>query len=156
MPTFGMSQSTGSQLRKARQSGRTMLSRLSARGRHSRYYLSILHLSYRNTVGISKKKKKKKNYFYILEGTTTPVVLSTSLISAAGTRSNIQRTSSSMSIGRMNKSRNNRPMSSSSSLIKSSTHQGSLSNLTLCLPRDYDVIVYRAQGGGSTSEFIQV
>ncbi|KZR95495.1 Uncharacterized protein APZ42_010760, partial [Daphnia magna] len=42
--------------------------------------------------------------------------------------------------------------SSTSSLIRFSTYPG---NFTLCLPRDYDVIVYRAQGGGSTSEFIQ-
>jgi hypothetical protein len=58
--------------------------------------------------------------------------------------------------GRTSKSPSGRPSlspPSSSALIKSSTHHG---NFSLCLPRDYDVIVYRAQGGGSTSEFIQV
>ncbi|XP_046656357.1 protein kinase C-binding protein NELL1-like [Daphnia pulicaria] len=91
----------------------------------------------------------------IQEGPMTPL-LSSSPVSAAGTRSNIQRTSSMAgSGGRTSKSPSGRPSlspPSSSALIKSSTHHG---NFSLCLPRDYDVIVYRAQGGGSTSEFIQ-
>ena len=89
-------------------------------------------------------------------GPVTPLLSSSPI---TGTRSNIQGTSGmSGSVGRMNKtpsSSSNRPMSppSSSSLIKSSTHHG---NFTLCLPREYDVVVYRAQGGGNASEFIQV
>ena len=74
-----------------------------------------------------------------------------------GTRSNIQGTagSSSSSSRTRTPGRNLlQPPPSSSSLIKSSTHQHA--NFSLCLPSDYDVIVYRAQGGGNASEFIQV
>ena len=43
--------------------------------------------------------------------------------------------------------------SSSSGKSSSSRHSGALS---LCLPSDHDVMVYRAQGGGNASEYIQV
>lgn len=84
---------------------------------------------------------------YLKEGPMTPLS-STSPIS--GMRSNIQRTSSAATSSSRIKTPS-RPMSSS--LIKSSSHHG---NYTLCLPREYEVVVYRAQGGGTTSEFIQV
>ncbi|XP_057381036.1 von Willebrand factor C and EGF domain-containing protein-like isoform X1 [Daphnia carinata] len=85
-------------------------------------------------------------------GPVTPLLPSSPI---TGTRSNIQDTSRIVSSSSSSKIRTpTRPLlaPSSSSLIRSSTYHG---NFTLCLPRDYDVIVYRAQGGGSTSEFIQ-
>ncbi|XP_046453734.1 uncharacterized protein LOC124201617 isoform X1 [Daphnia pulex] len=86
----------------------------------------------------------------IQAGPVTPLLSSSPI---TGTRSNIQATSG-MGSGRTKTPSAGRPMSppSSSSLIKSSTHHG---NFTLCLPREYDVVVYRAQGGGNASEFIQ-
>lgn len=86
-------------------------------------------------------------------GPVTPLLPSSPI---TGTRSNIQENSGIVSSSSSSKIKTpTRPLlaPSTSSLIRSSTHPG---NLTLCLPRDYDVIVYRAQGGGSTSEFIQV
>ena len=47
--------------------------------------------------------------------------------------------------------------SSAASRGSASTKSGPTSHsLALCLPKDHDVIVYRAQGGGNASEFIQV
>ena len=73
----------------------------------------------------------------------------------SGTRSNIQGTAATSvsSVSRFKTSPSRPLMSSSSSLIKSSHHGG---NYSYCLPSDYDVIVYRAEGGGNASEFIQV
>ncbi|KAI9552898.1 hypothetical protein GHT06_020782 [Daphnia sinensis] len=87
------------------------------------------------------------------QGPVTPLLPSSPI---TGTRSNIQETSRIVSSSSSSKIRTpTRPLlaPSTSSLIRSSTYHG---NFTLCLPRDYDVIVYRAQGGGSTSEFIQM
>ncbi|EFX83820.1 hypothetical protein DAPPUDRAFT_239686 [Daphnia pulex] len=86
-----------------------------------------------------------------IQGPVTPLLSSSPI---TGTRSNIQATSG-IGSGRTKTPSAGRPMSppSSSSLIKSSTHHG---NFTLCLPREYDVVVYRAQGGGNASEFIQM
>lgn len=90
-------------------------------------------------------------FILVPAGPVTPLLSSSPI---TGTRSNIQATSG-MGSGRNKTPSAGRPMSppSSSSLIKSSTHHG---NFTLCLPREYDVVVYRAQGGGNASEFIQV
>lgn len=84
-----------------------------------------------------------------IQGPVTPLLSSSPI---TGTRSNIQGTSGMDSSSKIRTSNRPLPPHSSSSLIKSSTHHA---NFTLCLPKEYDVVVYRAQGGGNASEFIQ-
>lgn len=88
----------------------------------------------------------------ILDVGLGPLTSVSSSLPVSGTRSNIQGTAGS-SVSRTRTPNRLLTPPSSSSLIKSSTQHG---NFSLCLPSDYDVIVYRAQGGGNASEFIQV